>query len=83
MPELINDWLTPRGFAYWFMDDGSVKSSESKGVVLNTQAYTPADIERLIEVLQDPIRSAGEDPSAVGRAARSTSQERRTDDSAR
>ena len=52
VPELITDWLTPRGFAYWFMDDGSVKSAESKGVVLNTQAFTPADVERLIEVLR-------------------------------
>ncbi len=52
VPELIADWLTPRGFAYWFMDDGSVKSAESKGVVLNTQAYLAADVERLIEVLR-------------------------------
>lgn len=52
VPELITDWLTPRGFAYWFMDDGSVKSAESKGVVLNTQAYAPADVEQLIEVLE-------------------------------
>jgi hypothetical protein len=52
VPELIADWLTPCGFAYWFMDDGSVKSAESKGVVLNTQAYAPADVERLIEVLR-------------------------------
>lgn len=52
VPQLITDWLTPRGFAYWFMDDGSVKSAESKGVVLNTQAYVPADVERLIEALR-------------------------------
>ena len=52
VPELIADWLTPRGFAYWFMDDGSMKSAESKGVILNTQAFAPADVERLIEVLQ-------------------------------
>lgn len=52
VPELISDWLTPRGFAYWFMDDGSVKSRESKGVLLNTQAFALADVERLIEVLQ-------------------------------
>jgi hypothetical protein len=52
VPELIAGWLTPRGFAYWYMDDGSVKSAESKGVVLNTQAYTAADVERLIEVLR-------------------------------
>ncbi len=52
VPELIADWLTPRGFAYWYMDDGSVKSAESKGVVLNTQAYEPIDVGRLIEVLR-------------------------------
>ena len=52
VPELIADWLTPCGFAYWFMDDGSVKSAESKGVILNTQAYTLGDVERLIEVLK-------------------------------
>lgn len=52
VPELISDWLTPRGFAYWFMDDGSVKSRESKGVLLNTQAFALADVERLIEVLR-------------------------------
>ena len=52
VPMLIEDWLTPRGFAYWFMDDGSVKSRESKGVIINTQAFTPAEVERLIEVLR-------------------------------
>ena len=52
VPELIADWLTPRGFAYWFMDDGSMKSADSKGVVLNTQAYAAADVERLINLLK-------------------------------
>jgi hypothetical protein len=52
VPGLIADLLTPRGFAYWFMDDGSMKSAESKGVVLNTQAYTAGDVERLIAVLR-------------------------------
>ena len=53
VPELIGDWLTPRGFAYWFMDDGSMKSAESKGVILNTKAYLLSDVERLIEVLRN------------------------------
>ena len=50
------------------MDDGSTKSAESKGVVLNTQAYTPADVARLIEVLrsrfglQAKIRSQSDGP---------------------
>lgn len=34
------------------MDDGSIKSRESKGVILNTQAFQLADVERLIQSLQ-------------------------------
>lgn len=51
VPELIADWLTPRGFAYWFMDDGSMNSTESKGVILNTQAFELRDVQRLVDVL--------------------------------
>jgi hypothetical protein len=52
VPKLIHRWLTPRGLAYWFMDDGSMKSKQSKGVILNTQAFSRPDVERLIEVLR-------------------------------
>ena len=52
-PKLIRKWLTPRAFAYWFMDDGSVKSKESKGVILNTQGYCKEDVVRLVEALND------------------------------
>lgn len=52
VPRLMRRWLTPRGLAYWFMDDGSMKSRQSKGVVFNTQRFVRRDIERLIEVLQ-------------------------------
>ena len=51
VPELIGDLLTSRGLAYWFMDDGSMKSSESKGVLFNTHAFSSSDVDRLIEVL--------------------------------
>jgi len=34
------------------MDDGSIKSNQSKGVVFNTQGFTKRDIERLIGVLK-------------------------------
>ena len=51
VPELIGDLLTQRGLAYWFMDDGSMKSSESKGVLFNTHAFQPDEISRLIAVL--------------------------------
>jgi hypothetical protein len=51
VPELIGNLLTARGLAYWFMDDGSMKSSESKGVLFNTHAFSSDDVDRLIEVL--------------------------------
>lgn len=52
VPKLIHRWLTPRGLAYWYMDDGSIKSSQSKGVIFNTQAFTRPDVERLVELLR-------------------------------
>lgn len=53
VPRLIHRWLTPRALAYWFMDDGSVKSKQSKGVILNTQGYTLREVELLISVLRN------------------------------
>ncbi len=53
VPENIGDLLTARGLAYWFMDDGSMKSSESKGVLFNTHAYQPDEINTLIGVLDE------------------------------
>jgi len=52
IPRLIYRWLTPRVLAYWFMDDGSIKSKQSKGVIFNTQCYTKPEIERLIQVFR-------------------------------
>lgn len=51
VPETIGELLTARGLAHWFMDDGSMKSRESKGVLFNTQAFSSDDVNRLIEVL--------------------------------
>lgn len=53
VPRLIHRWLTRRALTYWFMDDGSMKSSQSKGVILNTQSYPLNDIQRLVDVLQE------------------------------
>ena len=53
VPELIHHWLTPRAVSYWFMDDGSVKSSQSKGVILNTNCFERQDVERLAHSLSD------------------------------
>lgn len=52
VPKLIHRWLTTRGLAYWFMDDGSMKSRQSKGVIFNTQGFDGPGVEKLIAVLQ-------------------------------
>lgn len=52
VPELIHRWLTPKALAYWFMDDGSIKSRESKGVIFNTQGFLKTEVEQLIRALQ-------------------------------
>lgn len=52
VPERITRWLTARSLAYWFMDDGSMKSSASKGLILNTQAFEPGDVEKLVGILR-------------------------------
>lgn len=51
VPELIGRWLKPRGLAYWFMDDGSLKWRQSRAVLLNTQGFDRSDVERLAQVL--------------------------------
>ena len=53
VPRLIHRWLTPCALAYWFMDDGSVKSAHSKGVLINTQAFSLGEVRRLCQVLQE------------------------------
>ncbi|MCO6432574.1 MAG: hypothetical protein J5J00_17105 [Deltaproteobacteria bacterium] len=53
VPERVQEWLTPRGLAYWYMDDGSMKSLDSKGVIFNTQSFSRNDVERLCAVLRD------------------------------
>ena len=52
VPKLIAKWLTPRALSYWYMDDGSMKSSQSKGVILNTQSFTLSEVERLCQAIQ-------------------------------
>jgi len=53
VPELVHHWLTSRGLSYWFMDDGSLKSSQSKGVILNTHCFEQQDVDRLAGTLRD------------------------------
>ena len=58
VPKLIHRWLTPRGLAYWFMDDGSMKSEQSKGVLLNTHSFLTDDVSRLVQVLHSEFSLA-------------------------
>jgi hypothetical protein len=58
VPKLIHHWLTARGLAYWFMDDGSMKSEQSRGVILNTHSFSTADVSRLVLVLQSEFSLA-------------------------
>lgn len=58
VPRLIQRWLSPRSLAYWFMDDGSMKSRQSKAVILNTQAFPLPDIQRLIGALASHFQLA-------------------------
>jgi hypothetical protein len=43
--------LSPVSMAVWFMDDGSRKSSQCRGLYLNTQSFTPAELTLLQDVL--------------------------------
>jgi len=52
VPKLIHRWLTPVALAYWFMDDGSIKSRESKGVIFNTQGFSLFDVKKLINAME-------------------------------
>lgn len=53
IPESINKFLTQTAFAVWFMGDGSIKSKECKGRILNTQSFNREEIDRLILILKD------------------------------
>lgn len=51
VPKLIGKLLTPRALAVWCMDDGSIKSHQTKSLILNTQAFSQKDLERLQKIL--------------------------------
>jgi hypothetical protein len=46
--------LSPLSMAVWFMDDGSRKSSQCRGLYLNTQSFTASEVQLLqAAVLRD------------------------------
>ena len=50
VPSNIQNLLTPRGLAYWIMDDGSL---QNKGLHLNTYGFTIEDIFILKRTLEN------------------------------
>jgi hypothetical protein len=50
VPSNINKLLTPRGLAYWIMDDGSL---QNKGLHLNTYGFNHEDILSLKSTLEN------------------------------
>ena len=50
VPSNIQDLLTPRGLAYWIMDDGSL---QNKGLHLNTYGFTNQDVLKLKITLEN------------------------------
>lgn len=57
---LIMKHLTPRGLAYWFMDDGGKldynKNSKNKSVVLNTQSFTADEVKIMGDQLSEKFK---------------------------
>lgn len=47
--------LTPVSMAVWFMDDGSRKSGQCRGVYLNTQGFRPWEVELLRAVMRSDV----------------------------
>jgi len=50
IPENINELLTPRGLAFWIMDDGSRQGS---GVHISVYGFSNTDVDKLMFTLQD------------------------------
>lgn len=47
IPKTISKLVTPLSLAVWFMDDGSLKSTEHKARILNTHCFSELDLKRL------------------------------------
>lgn len=47
--------LTPLSMAVWFMDDGSRKSGQCRGVYLNTQGFTASEVDLLRIVIRRDV----------------------------
>ena len=55
VPKNIQNLLTPRGLAYWIMEDGSL---QNKGLHLNTYGFTNQDILNLKSTLENMFHAS-------------------------
>ena len=53
LPRMIHKWLSPIAMAVWYMDDGSIKSSHHRALIINTQRFSMAELKRLVIILKD------------------------------
>ena len=53
VPDNIYDLLTPRGLAFWIMDDGS---KHGDGLHISVYAFSNADVDKLMFTLQDKFK---------------------------
>ena len=53
IPNDLERNLTSLGLAIWYMDDGSIKSKDHKGVFLNTQGFRESDVKKLQKILKN------------------------------
>lgn len=51
LPIEIEQLLTPLSLAVWFMGDGSVKSKECNGRIINTHGFNEQEVNKICEVL--------------------------------
>ncbi|MBI2593146.1 hypothetical protein HYW44_00695 [Candidatus Daviesbacteria bacterium] len=51
IPYDIETLLTPISLTIWFMGDGSIKSKECNGRILNTHGFTKNEIQKVIQTL--------------------------------
>ena len=51
IPRNIDQLLTPLSLSVWFMGDGSIKSKECNGRILNTHGFTEIEVSRLCQIL--------------------------------
>lgn len=50
---LIMNHLSPRGLAYWFIDDGGILGSHRRGIQFHTQGFNKSEVEIICQELKE------------------------------